>query len=265
MRLLPKKSVQAFSSLAWMPTLEPAAPLVGSPSDKKYDTLLAGGLNLLNPFLPIGNKLQLARSDDAGVIDYEQGWPLPTIAPVNSVGIVTARDALCIQFTQNKVWKTVQDFAQRDSEDARSVYGLGEDARDWQVALAQRDVNASGPNKKLLHTILYRPFDTRQTYYTGQTRGFLCMPRPEVMRHMLSGDNRALSLVRSTEIVGRYEHIFVTNLLTTHHTVSIKEVNYHFPLWLYDGSARTHNFAPSFLAVIQTVIGLPAKDKAATL
>ncbi|OIP19069.1 MAG: hypothetical protein AUK50_05025, partial [Comamonadaceae bacterium CG2_30_57_122] len=159
------------------------ADLIG-PRQTKYDTLMAKGLQLLAPFAPSGERLQLVRSDSAGVAEYECGWPLTTIALVNSVGIVTARDALCIQFTEKQAWDTVRDFAKRDAEDARQVYALGTDAQDWQVTLAQKDLNDSGPNKKLIQPILYRPFDVRHSYYTGKASGFMVRPRPEVMRHM---------------------------------------------------------------------------------
>ncbi|NCP83243.1 MAG: DNA methyltransferase, partial [Rhodoferax sp.] len=158
------------------------ADLIG-PRQTKYDTLMAKGLQLLTPFAPSGERLQLVRSDSAGVAEYECGWPLTTIALVNSVGIVTARDALCIQFTEKQAWDTVRDFAKRDAEDARQVYALGTDAQDWQVTLAQKDLNDSGPNKKLIQPILYRPFDVRHSYYTGKASGFMVRPRPEVMRH----------------------------------------------------------------------------------
>ena len=236
------------------PTVITHADLVG-PRQSKYETLMVQGMAMLKPFVPVGEKLQLVRSDNSAAAEYHLGWPLPVIAPVNSVGIVTARDALCIHFTEKEAWATVQDFAKRDVEDARAVYALGKDARDWQVELAQQDVNESGPRKKLLQPVLYRPFDQRHTYYTGQTRGFLCMPRPEVMQHMLSNENLALSLVRSTEIVGGYEHVFAAKLLTTHHTVSIKEVNYHFPLWLYSGAVRTSNISPSFVHALHAAVG----------
>jgi hypothetical protein len=226
----------------------------------KYETLMSQGLHLLAPLAPSGERLQLVRSSSVGVAEYELGWPLPVIAPVNSVGIVTARDELCIHFTEKQAWDTVRDFAQREAEDARQHHQLGKDARDWQVALAQDDLNASGPSKKQLQHVLYRPFDIRHTYYTGQTRGFICMPRPEVMRHMLVGRNLALSLVRSTEIMGGYEHVFVSNLLTTHHTVSIKEVNYHFPLWLQDGNARKPNIPQTLAVTLQAALNLKPAD-----
>ena len=115
-----------------------------------------------------------------------QSYPsIPAIFPVNSVGIVTARDHLTIHWTSQQVWTTVLNFASLDPEIARQAYQLGNDARDWKVKLAQEDLKKSGPTKGNIVPILYRPFDIRFTYYTGKSKGFHCMPRGEVMRHML--------------------------------------------------------------------------------
>ena len=81
-------------------------------------------------------------------------------------------------------------------ESAREKYDLGKDSRDWKVNLAQEDIQNSNINQDNITPILYRPFDVKYTYYTGKSRGFLCMPRPEVMKHMLLGDNLGLVTVR---------------------------------------------------------------------
>ena len=233
------------------------------PRQTKYKAMMAKGLQLLAPLLPTGEKLQLVRSDSAGVAEYECGWPLPTIAPMNSVGIVTARDALCIQFTEKQAWDTVSDFANRDAEGARKKYALGGDSRDWQVKLAQSDVRASGPNKKNLQPILYRPFDIRQTYYTGQTRGFLCMPRPEVMRHMLTGQNFGLISCRQmSQIDEDWSLAGVSRLPIEGCAISnkTKEINYLFPLWRYLESGQSANLSSAFIATLQSVLKLPPVD-----
>jgi predicted helicase len=238
------------------------ADLAG-PRLAKYDTLMAKGLQLLAPLTPSGERLQLVRSDTSDITEYERGWPLPTIAPVNSVGIVTARDALCIQFTEKEAWDTVRDFAQRDAEDARQVYALGEDARDWQVELAQSDLQASGPHKKHLQPILYRPFDIRQTYYTGQTRGFLCRPRPEVMRHMLAGSNFGIVCCRQmSQMDEEWSLVGSTRLPIESCTISnkTKEINYLFPLWRYHESKKTANLSPSFAVALQSALNAAPTD-----
>ncbi len=76
------------------------------------------------------------------------------------------------------------------------------------------------------------------------------------MRNMLAGNNLAISLVRSTEIMGGYEHVFVSNLPTTHHTVSIKEVNYHFPLWLRASDGLKPNFSQTWIVTLQSALNL---------
>ncbi|RJP27210.1 MAG: DNA methyltransferase [Candidatus Omnitrophota bacterium] len=165
--------------------------------------------------------------------EYDRGWKISEFMPVNSCGIVTARDSLTIKWTKNEVEKTIRDFASLSPEKAREKYQLGEDVRDWKVSLAQEDVKKNGLNQSKIVPILYRPFDRRYTYYTGQTRGFHCMPRPEVMKHMLAGNNIAVSTTRSIEISRGWEHIFCTKDIIQHHAVSLKEVNYLFPLYLY--------------------------------
>ncbi|HOJ03261.1 MAG TPA: N-6 DNA methylase [Bacteroidota bacterium] len=163
---------------------------------------------------------------------YQENPSVPEIFPVNSVGLVTARDNLTIHWTPDEVWKTVTVFSGMEPERARHEYALGKDARDWKVALAQKDLLDSGPKRTKIAPILYRPFDVRHTYYTARSRGFICMPRPEVMRHMLGGKNIALASTRNIEIGGGFRHVFCTTELIQHHTVSMKEVNYIFPLYV---------------------------------
>jgi hypothetical protein len=189
--------------------------------------------------------------------EYDEGWKLTDIFPINGVGVVTARDSLTINFNADDLWQRVKDFASLPAEKAREKYELGKDARDWRVETAQADVRNSGPARQRLASILYRPFDFRFTYYTGNSRGFYASPCEKVMSQMLVGWNRALAAARSVEI-GRYEHVFCTSRIIGHHSVSLKEVNYLFPLYITHakGAARSllrehdgarPNLAPSFL------------------
>ena len=130
--------------------------------------------------------------------EYEQWQKITEIMPVNSVGIVTARDKLTIRWTPEEVIRIARDFAFLPPETARSKYSLGNDSRDWKIHLAQADLKDTGIRDELVAPILYRPFDNRHTYYTGKSRGFMCMSRQEVMRHMLAGDNFGLITTRQT-------------------------------------------------------------------
>jgi len=190
--------------------------------------------------------------------EYDRGWPVHEIFPVNSVGIVTARDGLTIHWTPQEVMDTVKDFARLDPETARDKYYLGEDVRDWKVELAQKDLRASGLKEQLATPVLYRPFDVRFTYYTGQTRGFICMPRPEVMGHMLAGKNFALITTRQTRDAWA---VLVTPHIMGHKSLAAFDINFLFPVYLYNKGLfkqgeRTPNLNPKFLDALSQLLAL---------
>ena len=214
----------------------------------KYDSLLArdvaitGGVDVgprpaFYLFEPFGSP---------GTENYDK-WPSVTdIFPINSVGIVTARDALTVQWSAEDIWCVVSEVAGGDIEEVRHEYGLGKDVHDWKIAWAQEDLRRAGPSKTKVVPILYRPFDTRFTYYTGESRGFLCRPRADVMGHMLAGENVALMACRQT-IGNGWKHLLATRLITDDSMVSnrTRERGYLFPVYLYPGvgSADTSLFS----------------------
>ena len=93
----------------------------------KYDWLSSNSVrstswSSLSPKPPL--RLFVPR-DDALYEEYEAGWSLADVLPVKSVGIVTARDKLAIQWTSEDMARVAADFAALESEDARTLYKLG--------------------------------------------------------------------------------------------------------------------------------------------
>ena len=122
--------------------------------------------------------------------------------PINSVSIVTARDKLAVRWTRGEMRQVASTFADLSEDDAKELYSLKKDAQDWRVKWAQADVRSHPDADAHLTTLSYRPFDKRWTYYTGQSRGFICRPRFEVMRHMLAGPNVGLCVGRAGQVIG---------------------------------------------------------------
>jgi len=213
--------------------------------EKKYQRLFETEVGTtkwaeLNPQAPD----YLFIEQDKGVrAEYESGWKITNAIPVNSLGIATARDNLAVHWSGAEMMSVARDFAALPVEEARGKYDLGEDVRDWKVSLAQEDLRSHGLRSSGVTEILYRPFDHRFTYYTGKTRGFHCMSRREVMSHFLAGENLGLSTTRSVEIARGWEHIFCSRQITQLHTVSLKEVNYLFPLYVYPPEVESPNQA----------------------
>jgi len=163
---------------------------------------------------------------------YEKYPKIVDIFPSNSVGIVTARDKLTIKWSKEEVWSTVLSFSKMDSELARITYNLGKDVSEWKIELAQKDLIDSGLDKNKIVPILYRPFDIRYTYYTGKSRGFHCRPRPEVMSYMMK-ENLGIIVPKRVETKIPWKHVLCTDEIIEHVAVSLKTIDYLFPLYIY--------------------------------
>ncbi|MDM8549385.1 N-6 DNA methylase [Desulfobacterales bacterium HSG2] len=166
---------------------------------------------------------------------YGKGFSVAELFTVNSVGIVTARDNFTIQETREEVTNIVNDFVNLEIEEARTKYALGKDVRDWKVQLAQEDLRKSELNEDNVCKISYRPFDDRWTYYTGKSKGFHCMPRGQVMQHLLRGENVGLALCRQFKTGDQYVHSFITKQIIESSYVSNRtsEITSMLPLYLY--------------------------------
>ena len=196
--------------------------------------------------------------------EYEAGWGITDIFQTNSVGIVTGRDKFALQWTAEEVRETVTNFISLSVDDAREKYGLPKDSQDWKIHLAQADLRNHPDVEQHIEPLHYRPFDTRWTYYTGQSSGFHGRPRPEVMRHMRR-ENLALCVHRGIRSP-IWQHALVTNQISEKSYVSNRgEPTAHvFPLYLYPSpeelelsTERSLNFKPAFLTALSEALGLP--------
>ncbi|MBG9389005.1 type ISP restriction/modification enzyme [Caenimonas aquaedulcis] len=174
-----------------------------------------------------------------GRAEYEAGWGLPTIFSPNgdpAPGIVTTHDEFAISWDAKNARQKVEALlATRSEDEARQLFQLCTQSQ-WSYDRAKREL-ATGAWKRRIVPVLYRPFDDRVTIYDSNVA---VHRRERATAHFLAGPNVGISVPRATEIPGIYQHVFCSTKITQHHTVSLKEVNYIFPLWLYhpDGDRR---------------------------
>jgi len=166
---------------------------------------------------------------------YKAGFSLQALFTINSVGITTARDSFTIHRNKRSLQNTLNTFLSLDNEEARKALKLGKDVRDWKVSLAKKDIELNYSVESNFSKITYRPFDERWTFYTGNSKGFHCMPRREVMQHFIMGEN--LGLVTNRPAQGgshSFNHIFVTQYITDQSIYSaMKNSPFICPLYLY--------------------------------
>ena len=195
--------------------------------------------------------------------EYEVGWEIADIFQTNSVGIATGRDKLTIHWTVEKLRETVADFVSLTEIEVKQKHNL-KDGGDWNVPSAQIDLLNHPDSEHHIQSIHYRPFDTRWTYYTGQSSGFHARPRHNIMRHLLV-ENLALCVCRVVKSPV-WQHILITDQITDKSYISNRtsESTYVFPLYLYPNpeelgisTERSLNFKPAFLAALSETLELP--------
>lgn len=214
---------------------------------------------------PAGPNYYLVPLNSEMAEEYGRGCRITDVMPMNSVGIVTARDDLTIGFTQEEIVSRANRFLQLSEHDARVEFDLKKDSRDWKVSSAQADLVGSWDRKRS-SSIAYRPFDFRQTIYTGKSRGFHCMARGDVMAHF-SQKNLALMVSRQAN-APNWKNVHVSNLIADHCLVSniTSEIGSVFPLWLdpTDEPAdlldtapqeKRANLSPDFVVALRDAVG----------
>lgn len=178
---------------------------------------------------------------------YDEGFQINELFPVNSVGIVTARDSFSIQHTPEEVKEVINTFVEMDTETAREHFNLGKDVKDWKVNLAKKDLADSKLDfDTKLVPISYRPFDLRYTYYTGTSTGFHCRPRGEVMNNYLPSGNVGLVVGRQGQVVGnmQWNLIFATENITDFN-LYYRGGGVTFPLFINKATSKQHDIDSS--------------------
>lgn len=189
--------------------------------------------------------------------EYDKGFRVDEILPLNASGIKTQRDDASVFITDEERNHVKNDFLNLSEVELKSKYDF-KDVRDWQVSAAQNDLQK---NPIIEDRLLYRPFDVRFTLYTGKTKGIQGYPRYDKMRHMINNENISLIICRQQSTFD-FQHVICTKYISDMCVISsqTKEGAYFFPIYLYpeEGSfdaERRPNLDEKIWAQINAAIG----------
>ena len=204
--------------------------------------------------------------------EYEKGWNVTDIFPINSTGIVTARDDIVIDFDSQTLVERITEFADPSltDDDLRHKYFgskregkyLPGDTRGWKLPEARKKLRSEKELSAFLKPCLYRPFDIRPVFYTSY---MVDWSRPEVMRHMLAGENIGLVAMRQVALGESYSHFGCTRVMVDNRAFySNKGIQYLYPLYLYpaegemqfEGGKRRPNLNPEFIKTVSDKLRL---------
>ena len=196
--------------------------------EDKYHFLNDNSLNsvLWKQLKPQAPQFFFVPKDFASQEEYEKGFAVKELFCICNAGSKTERDSLNIHFTDEERLSILKDFKELSITELTEKYHT-KDSRDWQVQLAQKDLQT---NPIIATKISYRPFDTRYINYTGKTKGIMGYPRFDVMCHMIH-PNVSLCLVRNNR---RYEETyFISNGIADKSYISSNDDITVFPLYAY--------------------------------
>jgi predicted helicase len=201
--------------------------------EEKYSYLLNNKLSTV-PFVrvaPTEPFYFLMPKNEENKNEYEQGFRIDELMPVNVTGVVTARDSLVIDMNKKDLLNRIADFSNINNSDdeIRHKYSL-KDSRGWKLPEARR-ATSSFDHNPLIKSIDYRPFDTRYIYYHPK---MVDWGREKFMRHFLKGENIGLVTCRQSA-TNSWELVNITKNIADDSFVSnrTKERGYVFPLYLY--------------------------------
>lgn len=199
--------------------------------------------------------------------EYSKGISITELMPANVAGIVTARDGLVIALNTQELTERIAAFADPSASDAEirerffggkagGKYPPG-DSRGWKLPAARKALQSTDWRNDV-RLIVYRPFDTRAILSRSD---MVDWGRVEFMKNLQSRANLSASFTRTIEGGRDFADFLVHDLPITHHTLSIKEVNYLAPLYLYPSEGTLDqsihiNFDAKLFAKIRKAAGL---------
>lgn len=139
--------------------------------------------------------------------EWREGIGLTELFPVNSAGVITARDGLVISEDSDALAERLAEFAFDGADDPEVYERFGFSAsKRFDLRDAQADLRNSESFSAPIRPVLYRPFDRRFLFYHPSVVWSLARP---VADRMVGGDNIALIATRQVTRP-QFEHVFIS-------------------------------------------------------
>lgn len=205
----------------------------------------------LSPTMPF---FLLTQQDTTHLPEYVKGWKLNDIFMVTSTGVKTHRDHFVYDYDVDQLRKRIIEFRDPSLSDEEIAirYNL-KDTRDWKLHEKRKSLRSDADWQNGFNKCLYRPFDIRSYFHHKDA---VELPRQEVMKHMLKGDNLGLLTNRQIRIE-KINHTLVTDHPADFHVLETANASvYFYPLYLYMDEAenvfkelKISNLTPEFTKI----------------
>jgi predicted helicase len=193
--------------------------------------------------------------DFGNLAQYEEGFSVKNLFPINGVGITTAHDNFVISDDKNELYERFVKFKNSDG-DAKLLYKKFnvKEKKGWDILKGWNNIQAKRNLKSFIKEISYRPFDSRFIFYEERLVWRIV---DRVMCHFIRGNNIGLVIGRQGQVVGSMPWNLVYS------TSKIVEFNLYyrgggivFPIYLYESKKCRPNLNPKIITAIGQKINL---------
>lgn len=202
--------------------------------EAKYDFLLKNSLKSIlykeiQPELP---NLFFTSKDFLDEKKYNKGFSTPKLFSLQSLGLLTKRDDLSIDFDYKNLESKILYFLDetKTTEEVCKHFNLViKDKDKWDANQTRRNVSKFDITEQI-RNVQYRPFDNRKVFYNPY---FVARPNTKVLRHFIK-ENVGLIICRQGQAVGGNEWnvVFACKYLTDQN-IYRRGGGTIFPLYLY--------------------------------
>lgn len=235
------------------------AELIG-PREAKYGSLSGGNESISYRTLSAEPPYFFFRPKDFSKKDeFLRGVRISEVFEQHKMGIQFGHVDFATDFSRKELRSRIMRFfsSKEETDTLASDYGL-KDMAGWTLEHERELALKQGIQERLFCQVDVRPFDVRWTYYSKRV---LKRPVFEVMSH-LTKPNVALIGVRHIR-ADRYAHFFASTHLVGKDAISMTDMCFVFPLYLYPESAglaleieRRPNLSHRFLKSLGETLGL---------
>jgi len=163
---------------------------------------------------------------------YNKGFSIPELFPLNSLGLLTKRDNLAVDFNSKDLVTKIEYFLDESKtvEEVCKYYGLVVKDKDkWDATQTRTNVSNS-ELKEQIRDFQYRPFDNRKVFYNPY---FVARPNTKVLGHFIK-ENVGLIICRQGQAVGGEEwNVVFTCKYLADQNIYRRGGGTIFPLYLY--------------------------------
>jgi predicted helicase len=209
----------------------------------KYDFLIENNIKstAYNALTNIQPNFFFTSKNFSELETYNNGFLIPELFTINSLGLLTKRDDLSIDFNSNDLEKKIRYFLddKKSVEEVCRHFNLViKDNDKWDAVQTRKQVSPEDIINQI-KSIQYRPFDNRKVFYNPF---FVARTNTKVLGHFIK-DNSGLIICRQGQAVGGDEwNVVFTCKYLTDQNIYRRGGGTIFPLYLYNDSELTIKF-----------------------